>query len=58
MYKGRKCVKVLNYKTVNMMKKNYIEPKTEMISVAMTNTLCASGKTVTFGSGKASGEGL
>jgi hypothetical protein len=39
------------------MKKNYIEPKTEMISVAVTNTLCASGKTVTFGSGKANGGG-
>ena len=40
------------------MKKKYIDPKTEIISVEMTYTLCASGKTVTFGSGKASGGGL
>lgn len=39
------------------MKKNYIDPKTEIISVEMTYTLCASGKTVTFGSGKANGGG-
>ena len=47
-------------RAISAMKKSYINPKAEIITVAMTNTLCASGrpKTVTFGSGKASGGGL
>lgn len=42
-------------------KKNYQQPQTEIISVIMVNTLCASGsgpKTISFGSGKADGEAL
>lgn len=44
------------------MKKNYIDPQTEIISVCTTHTLCASGDpvtpVVTFGTGAANGEAL
>ncbi len=42
------------------MKKNYIQPATEAISLEMVNTLCASGTTnkVGFGNDKATGVAL
>ena len=43
------------------MKRIYESPQTEAMPIQVTVTLCASGDTgdtVTFGSGKATGEGL